>query len=380
LTTFGVVVLGAGLLAGCASPHSPDAGGGPAAVGPVIPLTSSTVVGTTTWATLAMGHLDDPLNTFWQLLALTGGASWQLATPPGVASNGGLAISALPTTVLAGFGPSQDLLYSPLARTSDQGSSWQPGVLPAGLSPVPDALVEGDKPLALLSTAGGKVVAGTGDLSTWTPVTTAAALRRQPAAAGCHLRSLTAVTIDADGSTVVGASCTRGGRVGLFASSSTGFMFTGPDMPGADGGSTQVVRLDQTAAGTAALVSTGSGPAARLFGMWSTDGLRTWTVSAALPLNGSSLLSTGVTAAGGFVVTARGGGTARSSSTLTPAGSPWRPLPPPPSGTTAVTATPVGGYDALAPVGSTLSVYGLVGGGWTRVQQLRVAIQYGSSN
>ncbi len=46
--------------------------------GRAIPLASSTVAATTTWATLAMGHLDDPLNTFWQLLALTGGrpGSW----------------------------------------------------------------------------------------------------------------------------------------------------------------------------------------------------------------------------------------------------------------------------------------------------------------
>jgi hypothetical protein len=329
-----------------------------------------------------MGHLDDPLNTFWQLLALTSGASWRLATPPGVASNGGLVVSAAPTSVLAGFGPSQELLYSPLARTLDQGSSWQPGVLPASLSLVPDALVEGeDKSLSLMRTAGGTVVAGTGDLSTWTPVTKASTLRQQSAVAGCHLRSLTAVTLDAEDSPVVGASCTQGGKVALFTpSSSSRWLLTGPDIPGVVSGPTEVVRLDQTAAGTAALVSAGRSGAARLFGMWSTDGLRSWTVSAGLPLDGTSLLSTGLTAAGGFVVAARGGDMSRWSSTVSPSGSQWRRLPAPPSGTTSVTATAGGGFDALAPVGSVLSVYGLGATGWTRVQKLRVAIQYGSSN
>ena len=105
-----------------------------------------------------MGRLDDPLNTFWQLLALTGG-SWELATPPGVASNGGLMVAAQPQSVLAGFGPSQDLRFSPLAHSTDQGSSWDPGVLPAGLARVPDALVEGaDDSLALLRSGRGTVV------------------------------------------------------------------------------------------------------------------------------------------------------------------------------------------------------------------------------
>ena len=100
------MALVAGLLAGCSGAST---GAGDASVGPGIPLASSTVTGTTTWATLPMGHLDDPLNTFWQLLALTGGPSWALATPPGVASNGGLVAGAGPSSVLAGFEPSQDL-------------------------------------------------------------------------------------------------------------------------------------------------------------------------------------------------------------------------------------------------------------------------------
>jgi hypothetical protein len=297
-----------------------------------------------------------------------------------VASNGGLVASTSSTSVLAGFGPSQDLRFSPLARTADQGSSWQPGLLPAGLSRVPDALAEGDTgSLALLSTAGGVVVASSGGLSTWTRVTSAAALRRQPAVTACQLRSLTAVSLAAGGATLVGASCATGGRAGLFTSSSTGWSAVGPGVIGATRLPTEVVRLDQTAAGTAALVSSGRAGSARLYGLSSSD-LRTWTQSRGLLVGRASLLSTGVTAAGGFVVTMRGPGGSTSASVLSPAGSGWRSLPALPSGTTSVVATPGAGYDALAPSGSTLSVYGLGGTGWTRIQRLKVPIQYGSSN
>ena len=342
-------------------------------------MASSTVAGTTTWATLAMGHLDDPLNTFWQLLTLTG-SSWGLATPLGVASNGGLAVAAQPQSVLAGFGPSQYLRFSPLAHTTDQGSSWDPGLLPAGLARVPDALVEGtNDSLALLDAGGGAVVVSTGDLSSWKPLTNARALARVPASSDCHIGALTAVTLDAESKTLVGVSCTQGGRPGLFAPSSRGWVSDGPAIPGVLSGPTRVIRLDQTSAGTAALVSVGTGVEARLFGMWGTNRLRTWTVSAGLPLDGAGLLSTGVTPTGGFVIAAYGSGAGPTVSVVTPTVVQWQSLPSPPSGTTSVTATPTGGFDALVPVQSTLSVYGLGSLGWDTVQKLQVDIQYGSS-
>ena len=379
VTVAAAVSLGAGALAGCTASSATVSRQVSDSVGPTIPLTTSSVTDTTTWATLAMGHLDDPLNTFWQLLTLSG-SQWRLATPPGVASNGGLVAAAVSTSVLAGFGASQALQFSPLAHTADQGSSWQAGVLPGSLSLVPDALAQGGgESLALLRTAGGKVVASTADLSRWTPVITASALRRQSGLADCHLRSLTAVTLDDHGSTLVGASCAQGGRAGLFTPSSDGWMSVGPGIPGESSGPTEVVRLDQTSAGTAALVSAGSGATTRLYAMWSTNGLGPWTVSTGLPLDEASLLSSGVTAAGGFMVLTRRRSAAPSASVLGSTGSQWKSLPSLPSGTTSVTASPGGSYDALVPIQSTLSVYQLGSTGWARVQTLRVDIPYGSS-
>jgi hypothetical protein len=396
LASIGGLALIAGTLAGCSSSGgtastastasrsstaSTAAGEGAAVLGPAIPLASSAVVSTTTWATLAMGHLDDPLNTFWQLLALTGGSSWQLATPLGTATNGGLVATAGSASLLAGIEPSLDLTFSPLASSTDQGSTWSEGLLPGALAPVPDALSPGDgaQSIALLRAGGGTVVSTAGDLSAWKPVATVRSLRGDPALTGCHLGSLTAVAFDASGAAVVGVSCARGGQAGLFVASGAGWVSAGPGIPGVAGGPTEVIRMVRTASGTSALVSAGTGPATRLFALWSGNGLRSWTVSTGLALGRGTLISTGVTGSGGFVIAVDGTSGMPAASAVSPSTGRWVGLAPLPPDTESVTATPGGGFDALAPNQSTLVVYGLSDSGWGRVQTLPVDIQYGSS-
>ena len=74
-----------------------------------------------------------------------GPATWRLATPPGVADNGGLVVTGTGgASLLTGFVPSQDLTFSPLAATSDNGASWSPaGPVNPGLADAPDALAAG---------------------------------------------------------------------------------------------------------------------------------------------------------------------------------------------------------------------------------------------
>lgn len=69
----------------------------------------------------------------------------------------------------------------------------------------------------------------------------------------------------------------------------------------------------------------------------------------------------------------------RAASVVSPSTGAWERLAPLPPNTESVTATPEGGFDALAPNQSTLVVYALGDSGWGRVQTLRVDIQYGSS-
>ena len=370
-TAVAAVALGAAAFAGCSSATGTATGSGTSPT-PAIPLSSSTVAGATTWATLVMGRGDDTGTPAESLLALADGSPWQVVTPPGVVGHGDLVATAtaLPASVLVGAVPSRKASRSPVARRTGPGSAWEQGGLPSALAPVPDALVQGAvESLALLRSGGGAVVVTTGDLSRWTPVTSDRSLNRRPALSGCRIRALTALTITADGSPLVGASCAAGGQAGLFAPTSTGWVSAGPGIPGVTGGPTEVLRLDLTAAGTTALVSAGSGIGVRLYAMWSTNALRTWTVSAGLSLDGAALVATGVTGPGGFVVTTRASGYAPTASVVTPTGVQWHSLPALPSGTTSVTGTPSGGFDALVPAPSALSVYGLAGQHWDEVQR-----------
>lgn len=396
-----VAAVGAWVMASCSAP-GPSGGVPPTALPPGIPLTSSVSSSSVTWATLAMGNLHDPLNTFWQLFTLSREAShWRVTTPPGVASNGGLVVSpGGGGSAATGFLPSQYLTISPLAATTDGGAGWSAGVLLSGLARVPDALASpaGGPATALVRAAGGTVVASGGGLVSWRPLVTEHHLALQPSASRCSVTRITAVGMGrfdpdpgpgSDGSgapsgtgttALVGTTCGHGNRPGLFVLADGRWTQVGPTLPAGAGVPLQVMRLAGSSTGAAALVSTGSGAHVSLYALWSTDGLRTWTTSPGLALSGRSLVSTGTTPSGGFVVSAAAAGGRPSAWAVQPTGAAWRSLVATPAGSSAVVATPSGGYAALVVRTSVLDVYSLTGGVWQRSQTLRVPIQYGSSS
>jgi hypothetical protein len=401
LTAVGLICAGAWAMASCNSPGSADGVPTPPAT-PGVPLTSSVSSPSATWAALAMGNLHDPLNTFWQLVTLSGdGSHWTVTTPPGVASNGGLVVSpGKGGSAVAGFLPSQDLTVSPLAATTGGGATWSAGVLLSGLAPLPDALASpaGGPASALVRGAGGTVVASGGGLVSWHPLVTEHSLTSQPSASSCGVTKITAVGLGrfasvagsgsagssgsagAGSTALIGTTCARGLRPGLFVSSSGQWVQVGPTLPAGVGSPLQVIRLVGTSTGAAALVSTGSGSHASLYALWSADGLRTWTVSPGLDLSGRSLVSTGTTPSGGFVVSAAPVGGRGSAWVVEPSAGGWQSLAVTPAGTSSVVATPAGGYDALVVHASVLDAYTLTGGAWRYSQKLRVPIQYGSSS
>jgi hypothetical protein len=382
--TFGAITLSAAVLSACSSPEGaiPVLRTSGEAVNSA-PLTSSAAGQTGTWATVALGNLNDPLNTFWQLFFLSASSSeWELATPPGVASNGGLVATVSPSgTVTAGFEPSLDLRFSPLAQSADQGATWAPGVLPGGLALVADSLAasSGHQELALLRSGGGEVVTSSGDLTNWTTVASTRGLAADNSTAGCGVEALTAVAFGAIGEDVVGAACAHGAEPGIFDLVNGNWRSVGPTLPDSTAGPSQVLRLVATPSGVTALASAGEGSARRLFALWSADGLKSWSVSAPLPLKGGSLTSTGVTPTGGLAVAIKSADGTRSAWVISSPGNQWQKLAPPPAGTSAVVATPSGGFDALIENQSTLEVDELGSGGWHRIQALAVPIQYGSS-
>ena len=155
---------------------------------PAAPISASTTTPTGSSVLFAMGHLDQPENTFWELfLRPAASSSWVLQTPPGVASNGGLVSAASPSGQwTVGFLISAFLKFSPLAQSADGGTSWSTGELPSPLTSAPDALAVGSTGdvLALVGTGSQRVLQTTGDLSAWNTVTTRRTLKAAASSCG----------------------------------------------------------------------------------------------------------------------------------------------------------------------------------------------------
>ena len=349
-----------------------------------------------------MGHHDDPLNTFGEVFYRSGCASglscggegphWSLATPPGVASNGGIMVAANPDGGLTtGFGVSLDLRFSPLAETADAGSMWTGEILPVALAGVPDALAAsgGTQRLALAALAplaNGGVFATTTDLSTWTRLADRAAVDSAALAADCVLGNLSAVAITGQDDDLVAGDCNWGGRAGIFrvgtAGRSVPVAAIGPRVPSADGADVRVVRLVATGGVLSALVRQGTGTRSRLVLATTTDDAATWTVSAPFA-TARRVLATGVTSTGGFVVLLSGSGSggARGEAAVTEPGLPWSVLATPPIGTTVISyGGGDGAIEALVRSGSVLDVDRLGTAGWHRVQELKIPLQFGSTS
>jgi hypothetical protein len=191
---------------------------------------------------------------------------------------------------------------------------------------------------------------------------------------------MTGVAYGAGDDPLVGTRCTHGSRPGIFESVSGEWRSVGPTLPTSASDPIRVLRILDTPAGLAALVSTGKASSPTLFALWSVDGTRAWEVSAALHLGTWGLLSTGDSATGELIVATEGSAGRRSAAVVSPAGGQWRELATPPAGTSVVAVGPGGTFDALIADQSTLLVDSLGPGGWHRTQALNVDIQYGSSS
>jgi hypothetical protein len=367
------------LSAGCGS--AAGQASSPASPAPPLSLTTSLDTATGTWAVAVLGGSAASHNNFWQLFVRPAGTSkWRLVTPPGVASNGGLVVaSPAAGPVVAGFRPSQDLTYSPLATTHDNGTAWTPAILDAGLANVPDALAAapaGGRLLALLTNGNADISGphGTG----WTTLASQHSLAGTAAATRCRPASLTAAAFSPAGVPLLAASCARPGTAGIFAYTGGSWHPAGPTLAASYAHQAiTVLRLTTTGSGTTALLATGSGPAARLLTATSADSGTHWTLSPALPLNGARLTSASFGTAGAAAVTLTG----NRADTLTAAASSWRPLPPLPPGTVTLAQGPAAGWDALAIHGTRLTVWQLAPGArtWATTQTINVPIQFGSS-
>ena len=344
-------------------------------------LATSLATATGTWAVAVMGGSAASHNNFWQLFVRPAGTStWRLATPPGVASNGGLVLTGLASgSVLAGFRPSQDLAYSPLATTKDDGKAWSPGLLDAGLADLPGALVAdpaSGRLLALL-TDGTAQMSGPGGTA-WTRLTTRHALATSPAGTRCEPGSLNAAAFSPSGQPMLAAGCGRPGTAGIFSRTGRTWQLTGPAIPAAyTHQAITVLRLTTTGDTTTALLAAGSAPSAHLLAAWSSDGGTHWALSPPLPLNGATLASASSGPDNSLAITL----SHRRAAVIISSADSWRQLPALPPGTATLAPGPSGGWNALAVHGTQLTIWQAASGAqaWDREQVIKVPVQFGSS-
>jgi hypothetical protein len=373
----------------------------PAAARPSM-LTSLSAGHGAAWAVVEVGGSRATHNNFWQLLVRpAAGQAWRLATPPGVADNGGLVASgpggpgsadpasAAPDLV-AGFVPSQDLTFSPLASSRDGGRHWAPGLLPAGLAAAASALAAGPDGRLLALTGAGVQLSGRGGTG-WSPLVTTKALAASPAGRSCGLTGLTAVAFGSAGAPLLAGACSHPGVTGIFSESGGQWRLAGLNPPAAFAGRpVTVVQLTATAPGRlTALLAAGPPPARSagteaslaqdLAAAWFGDG-QPWTTSALLPLGGRTLASTAAGSDGtlGVILT---GGRAAVIRPGTGAAAAWTALPALPAAAADLVLGPGRQVSVLSAGRTTVTTWLLSAAGtsWSPGQKLTFLVPFGSS-
>jgi hypothetical protein len=331
------------------------------------------------WALVPMGRLDQPLNTFWQVFYRgAGSATWLLRTPAGVADNGGLVLAASGRRITVGFLASQLLRYSPLASAIAGSDGYTPGLVPAALTSVPDALSVSEAGPALALTgpeSRAAVLASQAGLGGWTTLTTRTRLAASGALSACALGTLSAVV--ATSPPVIGGSCEHAGTVPIVSVEGGVVSVVGPSLPARyRTWRVGVERLVPDDRGLAALLELRRGRSAEAVAAWDPGGRGRWVVSSPLPILGP-LVSLPVQGAGRFGVL-QAGTRGLVLAAIADGSTSWHSLATPPTGTETVALGP-GDPEAFVVDGSVLRVQRLVSGRWEVAETVTVPISYGSS-
>ncbi len=377
----------AALLAGCGGAA---AAGGPArAPAPPAALPGASSFGAAgggTGAVVVMGGSRARHDNFWQLFMRSSAtAPWRLATPPGVADNGGLAVTAAGgRTLVTGFRPSQDLRFSPVAVSADDGAHWaQAAPVYPGLAGGPAALAAGPGGALLALTSGGEVQRSARLGSAWRQLSSTAALARTAAGRACELTRLTAVAFTQAGAAMLGGACAKPGAAGIFKQAGRGWRAAVLPLPAALARSrAEVVSLQTTGALTTALIRAGSGSGTALLAAWSGAAGRAgtrpqWQLSRPAQTGQAAIRSVSLGTGGSAGVVLSGG----QDAWIAAPGSGWQQLPALPPHAQALAAGPAGQVDAVAASGGTMTAWRRAPGGrgWVQAQRIAVQIPYGSS-
>jgi hypothetical protein len=328
------------------------------------------------WTIVDMGSSAAQENKFWEMFYRQA-STWRLATPAGVADNGGLVVTGTPAgPLLSGFLPSQDLTFSPLAASTDSGATWAAASpVNPGLADVPDALAAGpDGRLIALNSGGAELGQRLG--ASWTHLISAKALAATPAGRACQVTGLTGAAFSPAGVPMLAATCARPGVAGIFADTNGTWHAAGPRLPAAfSKENIGVLRLAATGPGLVALLRAGTGTKTSLLADWIVSNGAAWKLSAPLRTGGRRVTSTAVGPGWsmGIILNAADGLTLSG-----PAGS-WHGLPALPKWAATLALGASGQVDALAAHGGTFTDWHLGPSGWASGQTIHVTIPYGSS-
>jgi len=299
-----IAATAAALLAGC----SGRSGGGH---GPVtadaarplvaVPVSTSMATAGLSWAVVPTGG-PSVGGTVWQLLVrVTADGSWRLATPPGVADNGGLVVAEAGSSAMTvGFVPNQLLRFTPLASSADDGAHWTQGLLPAGLAAAPSALaaLSGGRLLAITSRGVQESASGGGQ---WTTLVTLRTLAATAGGRACGLVALTAAAAGPSGDPLVAGECGRPGVAEVFEQTAGGWRAASARLSGSLARRpVTVLQLTPASGGTSVLLAAGRGAGEAVIPSWLADGATTVTASAPLSIKGDPVTSTFFSSAGGW--------------------------------------------------------------------------------
>ena len=349
-------------------------------------LATSTETSAGAWASVPMGHLEQPLNTFWQLFFRPPGArDWSNeASALAVATNGGLVVAAREHSLTVGIRPTNHLGYSPLIVTTD-ARSWSPAGPIPGLTDHPDSLAvdaEG-KALALVGTSTvARVLESGKSLNVWHVLTSLRGLEATAAGRQCKLSSLSAVGYLGTRALVAG-TCRRRGVVGIFARVGTAWALVGPRLPPSLGKvQLDLLGLEVVPGGLCALSSITRQLRAGLMAQCTSKIASSWRASGLLHLKGDDdTVSLGATSGPGLFVLSSPEGGPSALEVLDSTDMDWAALAPPPAGTVTAVFSSGGEVDALSVDNTLFTDWRLEapGGTWKREQRLLVPIQFGSS-
>ncbi|HEY2552003.1 MAG TPA: hypothetical protein VGI64_15660 [Streptosporangiaceae bacterium] len=364
--------------AACGSGTARPATRQPPAAAPVTMMTSRAGQGGAAWAVVEMGGPAASHDNFWQLFTRgSAGGGWRLATPKGVADNGGLTVAQqAPGQLITGFVPSQFLTFSPLARSADNGASWSPGLINGGLAALPGALAAAPDGRLLAILRGGTVQLSAPGGTGWAKLTATAELAATPAGRACGLTQLTGAAFSPSGQPVLAGQCSRPGIAGIFTLSGGSWRAVATSPSGASAlpqAGLVVAGLARLSAGDAAVLTAVTAAGPTLIPAWSAGQGRPWTLGAPLRLGSGELRSVSFSDDGGLAVVS---GAAAGAILGGPGGS-WQSLPALPAG--SVTLVPGSHPQVLARSRTVLSAWQLSAGGWRRMQQVKVPIPFGSS-